>query len=259
MFPITTTFNNYDEVIRKMLGVEDVQKMNFQNMYMDKMMKNVFPQFNKEMMPEIQTDIKMIPQMMVNPINKMLNEKMMMTEQTPLEMIKDTLMKDDITKVDMTKEELIKKFYLEKMMNKNVYPWMNRFSNNKIMTPEDLLLLQNKMEELIPTRVRRNANYVQLPTTAYANKNVKALPFFYNVPVNQQVYYTQPTTYANTIGYPYQYTNTAGYPYQYTNTAGYPYQYTNTLGAQYTYANSVPLQYTNTFGTPYVYPTQTVV
>jgi hypothetical protein len=230
--------------------------MNIQNMYMDKMMKNAF--LNKPEEIEVK-DIKMIPQILVNPINKVLNEKMM-TEESPLEMMKDalkeSLIKDDLVKDTMVKDtivkdDLLKKFYLEKMMNRNFFPMINRFNNNK-MTSDDLLLLQNKMEELIPSRIRRHANYVQIPTTYNYNKNLKALPFFYNVPTTQQVYYTQPTAYTNTVGATqYQYTNTVGTPVQYTNTI--PFQYTNTIGS--------PFQYNTVGNTPYTYyyPTQTVV
>jgi len=62
----------------------------------------------------------------------------------------DVMMKDVLIK-----ESLLKKFYLEKMINKN---W------NK-MTPEEVLLCQNKMEEIISSRNRRHANFVQIPTT----------------------------------------------------------------------------------------------
>lgn len=243
--------NNYDEIMRQLLlnvnNQEDVfRTYNTQGNIFDKIIKNTFFGINKpEEVTEVKTEVK---QKIVDPITKM-NQKFV--EESPIEsLIRDDLIKGDLLKVDLVKDDwmneaLYKKMIAEKMMlGKNIYGF-NRF-NNKMMTPEDFLL-QKKIEELIPgvSRIRRNANYVQLPQYNTYNKNVKSLPFFYNVPATTQQVYNVPTT-------QYYYT-------QPLNT--YNTQPLNTYNTGYTY--NTPLTHTNTpftyTNTPYVYPTQVIV
>lgn len=240
--------NNYDEIIRQLLlnvnNQEDVfRPYTTHGTIFDKIIKNTFFGLNKpEEVTEVKTEVK---QKVVDPITKM-NERFV--EESPIEslikddlikgehLIKGDLFKVDLVKDDWMKEALLKKMIAEKMMlGKNMYGF-NRFNK---MTTEDFLL-QKKIEELIPavSRIRRNANYVQVPQYNTYNKNVKSLPFFYNVPATQQVY------------------NVPSTQYYYTQplTTTYNTQPLNTYNTGYTY--NTPLTYTNT---PYVYPTQVIV
>lgn len=93
-----------------------------------------------------------------------------MSEEIPMEIVKDSAVKDNIVQSDFIKNILAKdvfvkddlqKFYVENIM-KNVYPF-SKFGNR--MTAQDLVLFQNLMKELVQVPVRRDPNFVQTPTT----------------------------------------------------------------------------------------------